>query len=158
MTTVDVIQIFKSMKNRPSWEEYFMMMSYLSTTRSTCDRLHVGCVIVKDNIVLSTGYNGFIAGAPHVGYVRDGHEQLTIHAETNAVCHGAKEGGRGLKGSTAYVTHYCCINCAKLLISSGIKEIIYAEDYKNDELVKSLCEMAGVKIRKFNPYNENAYV
>lgn len=149
MSVNDIIQNLKTLKERPSWEEYFMMMAYLSTTRSTCERLHVGCVIVKDNIVLSTGYNGFISGTPHVGYIRDGHEQLTIHAETNAVCHGVKEGGRGFKDSTAYVTHYCCINCAKLLISAGVKEIIYAEDYKNDELVEPLCRIANVKIKKF---------
>lgn len=149
MSTSDIINHLKSMTIRPSWQEYFMMMAYLSTTRSTCDRLHVGCVIVKDNRVLSTGYNGFIAGAPHVGCVRDGHEQLTIHAEINAVCHASKE-GIALKGSTAYVTHYCCINCTKALISAGINEIIFGEDYKNDELVEPLCQTAGVKLMRFS--------
>jgi len=149
MSTSAVIDQLKTLKNRPSWEEYFMMMAYLSSTRSTCDKLHVGCVIVKDNRVLSTGYNGFIAGAPHVGYERNGHEQLTIHAETNAVCHAAKE-GISLKGSIAYVTHYCCINCTKALISAGITNIIFSENYNNDELIEPLCNTAGVTLNKFN--------
>lgn len=148
MSSSNIINYLKTVESRPSWREYFMSMAYLISCRSTCERLHVGCIIVKDNRVLTTGYNGFIAGAPHVGCVRDGHEQLTIHAEINAVCHASKE-GIALKNSTAYVTHYCCINCTKALISAGISEIVFGEDYKNDPLVEPLCETAGVTLVKF---------
>jgi len=144
----EIIHQLKTVKERPSWSEYFMAMAYLSSCRSTCGRLHVGCIIVKNNRVLSTGYNGFIAGANHVGCVRDGHEQLTIHAEINAVCHAAKE-GIALKGGVAYVTHYCCLNCTKALISAGIEEIVFGENYKNDDLVEPLCCTANVTLTQF---------
>lgn len=138
----------KNLKHRPSWDEYFMTQSYLISQRSSCERLHVGCVIVKDNRVISCGYNGFIAGAPHESIVRNGSEQMTIHAETNAVADCAKR-GVSMCGATAFVTHFCCINCAKVLIAAGIKKIVYAEDYKNDELVYKLCENGYVEINKF---------
>lgn len=151
----NLISSIKNLKSRPTWDEYFIATSYLIAQRSTCDRLHVGCIIVKNNRIIATGYNGFVAGAPHVGFVRNGHEQMTIHAETNAVADSAKR-GTSLEGATAYVTHYTCINCCKILIASGIKKIIYGEDYKNDELVKVLCDRGNVEIIKFdqikNPY------
>lgn len=143
-----VIKSIKELKNRPTWDEYFMTTSYLIAQRSTCDRLHVGCIIVKNNRIIATGYNGFIAGAPHVGFIRDNHEQLTIHAETNAVADSAKRGNTSLEGSTAYVTHCPCINCCKILVAAGIKKIIYCEDYKTDELVFLLCERGNVEITK----------
>lgn len=143
-----VIASIKELKIRPSWDQYFVTIAYLISQRSSCDRLHVGCVIVKDNHIVTTGYNGFIAGAPHEGVIRDNHEQMTIHAETNAIADAAKR-GVPLNGCTAYVTHYCCINCCKVLIASGIKKIIYCEDYKNDELVALLCSKGDVEITKF---------
>lgn len=145
-----IIETIKQIPDRQSWDEYFVTISYLIAQRSTCDRLHVGCVIVKNNRIIATGYNGFIAGAPHVGYIRDGHEQLTIHAETNAVADSAKRGNSSLEGSTAYVTHCPCINCCKVLVASGIKKIIYCEDYRTDELISLLCERANVEISKFD--------
>lgn len=144
-----VINSIKQLNKRPSWDEYFTTTSYLISQRSTCDRLHVGCIIVKDNRIVTTGYNGFIAGTPHMGFVRDNHEQLTIHAETNAIADAAKR-GVSLNECTAYITHYPCINCCKVLIASGIKKIIYCEDYKNDNLVALLCERGNVEITKFN--------
>lgn len=146
MSTIDIIDQLKLIKSRPSWQEYFMLMAYLSSCRSTC-----GVCNYKNNRILATGYNDFIEGAPHVGSVINGHEQLTIHAEINAVCHASKE-GIALKGSTVYITHYSCINCTKSLIYAGINEIIYGEDYKNDDLVKLLCQTVGVKLFQFFPY------
>lgn len=143
-----IIKEIKDLKVRPTWDQYFVTMSHLISQRSTCDRLHVGCVIVKDNRVVTTGYNGFISGAPHIGFVRDNHEQMTIHAETNAIADAAKR-GVSLEGGVAYVTHCPCINCCKVLIASGIKTIIYSENYKNDELVPILCERGNVLISKF---------
>lgn len=143
----EIITSIKNLKTRPTWNQYFVTISFLISQRSTCDRLHVGCVIVKDNRIITTGYNGFISGAPHIGVVRDNHEQMTIHAETNAIADAAKRGVT-LEGSTAYITHCPCINCCKILIASGIKTIIYSEDYNNDELVFLLCEKGNVSINK----------
>lgn len=133
---------------RPSWEEYFILMCKLVSLRSSCERLKVGCVLVKNNVVISTGYNGFPAGAPHIGMVRDGHEQLTVHAEMNAIANASKRGAK-TNGATCYITHYPCINCIKILLSAGIKEIKYIDDYNNDELVKELCLETGIRINKF---------
>jgi len=134
--------------HRPSWNEYFMEVCNLISKRSSCGRLHVGCVLVKDNRIIATGYNGHLPGAPHDSFVRDGHEQLTIHAETNAIADSAKR-GVSLDGCTAYVTHFPCINCAKILIASGIKRIIFESHYKDDELVPILCQKGNVQIEMF---------
>jgi dCMP deaminase len=145
---MSLIESIKKVDHRPCWEEYFMSVAYLISKRSSCDRLHVGCVIVNNKRIITTGYNGHIKGAPHTSTVRDGHEQMTIHAETNAITDAAYRGIK-LSGSTAYITHYPCINCAKNLISAGIKEVIYAEDYKNDDICAELYSLAKVKIYKY---------
>ncbi|MDR1279833.1 MAG: dCMP deaminase family protein [Opitutaceae bacterium] len=136
---------------RPSWDDYFMATAVLLSTRSPCERLHVGCVIVsggdRRNRLVAAGYNGFLPGTPHVSRVRDGHEQATVHAEQNAVADAARRGS-SLEGCVAYVTHFPCINCAKILAAAGIAEIRYRDDYKNDPLVGPLLSDAGVSIRK----------
>ena len=140
-------KVTKGWNSRIDWDSYFMSMAFLISSRSSCDRLHVGCVLVRDTRVISVGYNGFIAKCPHISKVRDGHEQNTVHAEQNAIADCAK---RGIltDGATAYITHYPCINCTKILISAGITEIKYNEDYKNDILVDSLMRQNGIKINK----------
>ncbi|MBW7895596.1 MAG: dCMP deaminase [Opitutaceae bacterium] len=134
---------------RPSWDEYFMATAVLISTRSSCERLNVGCVIVtggaRKNRLVAAGYNGFLPGAPHASHVRDGHEQATVHAEQNAVADAARRGS-SVEGCIAYVTHYPCINCAKILASAGIAEIRYRLDYNNDPLVAPLLNDAGVQI------------
>lgn len=134
-------------KQRPDWNTYFKEIVKLCASRSPCERLQVGCLIVKDNRIISQGYNGFLSGCPHVSVVRDNHETMTIHAEVNALCDCAKRGVQ-CDGATAYITHYPCINCIKSLLASGIKKIYYINDYKNDELVKYLSELANVNIYK----------
>lgn len=79
-------------ETRMEWDDYFISIALLASQRSPCTRLHVGSVIVKDNRMISMGYNGFIAGCPHVSHMRDGHEQSTIHSEINAICDCAKRG------------------------------------------------------------------
>ena len=108
---------------RPEWNIYFKEIVKLCATRSPCHRLQVGCLIVKDNRIISQGYNGFLAGCPHVSVIRDNHEMMTIHAEVNALCDCAKRGVQ-CDGATAYITHYPCINCIKSLLASGIKKFI----------------------------------
>ena len=115
--------------SRLSWDEYFSKIVSVTAERSPCDRLKVGCILVKDNRIISQGYNGFLPGCPHNSIVRNNHEQATVHAEQNAICDCAKR-GVSCKDSVAYITHYPCIICTRILLASGIKEIKYLEDYK----------------------------
>ena len=130
---------------RPSWDNYFKEIVLVTRKRSACERLQVGCLLVKDNRIISQGYNGFLPGCPHQSIVRNNHEQATIHAEQNALADCAKRGVSCLD-STAYVTHYPCIICCRLLLASGIKEIKYINDYKNDELVDVFCKQCDVNV------------
>ena len=135
------------MSERPSWDEFFTKIVEATRERSACERLKVGCLIVKNNRIISTGYNGFLPGAPHTSVIRHNHEQATVHAEQNAICDCAKR-GVSCEGATAYITHYPCIICTRLLLASGIKDIKYLEDYKNDELVKVFTDELNVKVNK----------
>ena len=135
------------MTERPSWDEYFKEIVQVTSKRSACERLQVGCLLVKDNRIISQGYNGFLPGCPHKSIVRNNHEQATVHAEQNALADCAKR-GVSCNESTAYITHYPCIICCRLLLASGIKEIKYLEDYKNDELVKVFSDMMNVSLIK----------
>jgi dCMP deaminase len=136
---------------RPSWDDYFMAMAFLISTRSVCERLRVGCVIVstgeQKNRVIAAGYNGFLPGTPHKSRVRDGHEQATVHAEQNAIADAARR-GISVEGCIAYVTHYPCINCAKVLAAAGIRTIKFHSDYRNDEITRDILVEAGVGIVK----------
>ena len=130
---------------RPNWNEYFKKILLVVKERSPCHRLQVGCLLIKDNRIISQGYNGFLPGCPHKSIVRNNHEQATVHAEQNALCDCAKR-GVSCEGAICYVTHYPCIICCRLLLASGITEIRYIEDYKNDELVKVFCDQKNVAI------------
>lgn len=134
-------------KERLEWDEYFMSIALLASQRSPCVRLHVGSVVVKDNRLISMGYNGFIPGAPHISRVKDDHEQSIIHSEINALADCAKR-GTSLQGAKIYVTHYPCINCFRSIAACGIKEIIYLNDYKNDSIVQQLADDAVIQIRR----------
>jgi dCMP deaminase len=146
-----VIQAAATFSRRPSWDEYFMATAVLIASRSSCERLHVGCVLVtggdRKNRIVAAGYNGFLPGTPHTSRVRDGHEQATVHAEQNALADAARRGS-SVESCVAYVTHYPCITCAKILAAAGIAEIKYHSDYSNDPLVTQLMDDAGVKINK----------
>jgi dCMP deaminase len=132
---------------RPNWDDYFKEIVLVTKKRSACERLQVGCLLVKDNRIISAGYNGFLPGCPHNSIVRNNHEQATIHAEQNALADCAKRGVSCLN-ATAYITHYPCIICCRLLLAAEIKEIKYIEDYKNDELVDVFCKQCDVKVTK----------
>jgi dCMP deaminase len=93
------------------------------------------------------GYNGFIPGAPHISRVEDNHEQSIIHSEVNAITDCAKR-GTSLEGSKIYVTHFPSINCFRSIAACGIKEIIYLEEYKNDQIVEELAKDSGIIINK----------
>ena len=133
--------------SRPSWDEYFKEIVISTSKRSPCSRLHVGCLLVKDNRIISQGYNGFLPGCVHKSVIRDNHEQSTVHAEQNALCDCAKR-GVSCNDSIVYITHYPCIICTRMLLASGIKEIKYINNYHNDELVSYFCEQLNVEIIK----------
>jgi len=138
-------KVIKSWDTRIDWEHYFMCAAVMISSRSSCERLHVGCALVKDTRIISVGYNGFLANRPHDSIIRDNHEQATVHAEQNAISDCSKR-GISCDGATAYITHFPCINCFKILVSSGIKKIIYMHDYKNDPIVLKLADIPIVKI------------
>jgi dCMP deaminase len=136
---------------RPGWDEYFMEIARTVATRATCPRASVGCVLTRDKRILTTGYNGAPRGVAHcteVGCMLVGdHCQRATHAEANAVVQGALH-GVSLEGATAYCTHEPCVNCSKLLISAGLKKIIYEQAYP-DPIAAELLGEAGVAVLQF---------
>jgi len=128
---------------RLEWDEYFMAIALLVSKRSSCHRLHVGCILVQNNRIISSGYNGHLPNTKHRSVIRNNHEQMTVHAEVNSIIDCAKR-NISTNNATAYVTHYPCLNCFKSLISGGIKKIIYNENYKNDPLVKELSDELNI--------------
>ncbi len=147
----DLAQLLENRQARPSWDEYFMATSLLMASRSACGRLHVGCVLVSGgehrNRIVAAGYNGFLPGTPHQSRLRDGHEQATVHAEQNAIADAARR-GVSVAGSAAYISHFPCINCAKVLAAAGVRTIYYHFDYNNDPLVADLLTEAGTVVRQ----------
>lgn len=143
---------------RPSWDEYFMGIAELVKERSTCLRRKVGAVIVLNNRILTTGYNGAPPGASHcedVGCLREKmnipsgerHELCrALHAEQNAVIQGAKY-GISIEGATIYTTTYPCVICSKILIASGIKRIVYSGGYP-DQLSGKFLDESGIIIEQ----------
>ena len=117
-------------------------------TRSTCDRKHVGAVIVREKTILSTGYNGSIKGLPHcdeAGHeMVDGHCVRTTHAEANAIVQAAKNGVE-INLSEIYVTASPCYSCFKLIANAGIKTIYYKELYR-DKRINDRAKEAGINL------------
>jgi len=130
-----------------------MQIAYAVATRATCDRKHVGAVIVLDRAILATGYNGSVRGLPHcddVGHLmEDGHCVRTIHAESNAIAASARAGVR-VYGSTIYVTASPCWPCFKMIVNAGIYEIVYDEFYR-DEKIFEAAKSLRVELRKLEP-------
>lgn len=126
--------------SRPHWDIYFMDLAKHVATRATCDRKHVGAVIVRDRTVLSTGYNGSISGSPHcddVGHMMvNGHCERTVHAEANAIAQAAKH-GTSLEGATIYITVSPCWGCFKLCVNAGIKSIFFGDFYRDERIFEA---------------------
>jgi len=133
---------------RKQWDQYFMNIAKEVATRSTCDRKHVGAVIIRDKTILSTGYNGSIRGMPHcddVGHLmEDGHCVATIHAETNAILQAAKNGVR-VEGGELFITASPCWSCFKMLANTGVKKIYYGEFYR-DERSFDIAKKLGMEL------------
>ncbi|HPE14586.1 MAG TPA: cytidine/deoxycytidylate deaminase family protein [Bacilli bacterium] len=144
---------------RPSWDEYFMKLAEDVSTRSTCRR-HVGAVITKNNVIVSTGYNGSPKGLTHCsengGCIREKNNVPSgtmqefcraVHAEQNAIIQAAVN-GTSIKGGTIYINTYPCSICTRMLINAEIKRIVYNSDY-SDELSKKMLDESGIEVVKF---------
>ena len=136
------------MSDRASWETYFMNIAHEVATRSTCDRKHVGAVIVRGKTILSTGYNGSVRGMHHcdeIGHeMENGHCVRTIHAEANAVVQAARN-GICIGDAEIYVTASPCYDCFKMIANAGISAIYYGEFYR-DTHITSLAEQIEIKL------------
>ncbi len=145
---------------RPSWDQYFIDITHLVATRSTCLRRQVGALIVKDRCILATGYNGTPSGITHcedTGCLRDRlkvpsgerHELCRgLHAEQNAIIQAARH-GVNIDGSTLYCTTMPCIICTKMLINAGIRKFVFEHGYP-DELAREMVAGAGVEVVHFS--------
>lgn len=135
-------------RDRVSWDEYFMNIAREVATRATCDRKHVGAVIVRDKTILSTGYNGSVRGLPHcdeVGHMmEDGHCVRTIHAEANAVIQAAVN-GTSIDLATIYITASPCWSCFKMIANAGVRRIVFGEFYR-DARVFEMSAALGIEL------------
>ena len=138
---------------RADWPQYFMEVARVVATRSTCDRRNVGAVVVRDRMILSTGYNGSIRGMPHcdeVGHMMEGgHCVATIHAETNAILQAARNGVR-IEGAEIYTTSSPCWNCFKMIANSGITRIYYGSFYREDRIFDT-AKTLGIELIDLAP-------
>ena len=141
---------------RPSWDDYFMAIAKLIASRGTCDRLYAGAVLVKNNRIISTGYNGSPPGLPHchdVGHLlEEGHCVRTIHGEHNAILQAAVQGSTSTVGATMYTKYNPCIHCTKYVIAAGIKRVVVGKIYRNAKAIEML-KAAGVQV---DMYQENS--
>ncbi|SEA67099.1 dCMP deaminase [Desulfuromusa kysingii] len=143
---------------RPGWDEYFMQITQLVATRSTCMRRKVGALLVKDKNILATGYNGVPSGITHcdvTGCLRDQlnvpsgerHELCRgLHAEQNAIIQAAKHGA-GISGSILYCTDSPCIICSKMLINAGVTKVVFGRGYPDKLSLEMLAE-AGISFHQ----------
>lgn len=139
---------------RASWDEYFTAIARQVATRATCDRKHVGAVIVRDRAILATGYNGSIRGLPHcddAGHLMDhGHCIRTVHAEANAIAQAARHGAR-VDGGTIYVTAFPCWLCFRLIANAGLVRVVFGESYRPDERVLEAARATGIELSQSGP-------
>ena len=132
------------MSKRISWTDYFMNIAHEVASRATCDRKHVGAVIVRGKTILSTGYNGSIRGLPHCNDA--GHEMendhcvRTIHAEANAIVQAARN-GINIDNSEIYISASPCYNCFKMIANAGLQKIYYAEFYRDERIKEHAKEL-----------------
>ena len=145
--------------SRPNWDEYFIGIVKKIGERATCDRGKSGCVVVKENQILVTGYVGSASGAPHCDEV--GHQFIkklsqkgevtehcirTVHAEQNAICQAAKL-GISLNEGTLYCTMTPCYTCAKMIVNCGIKRVVCDKKYKDSEETEKLFALLGIELQ-----------
>jgi dCMP deaminase len=134
---------------RPTWDTYFMRLARAVSERSTCDRARVGCVLVRDKRMLTAGYNGSPPGFDHCDdsghIVVNDHCVRTTHAEVNAIIQAALH-GVSTDGATCYVTHYPCLDCAKALLTAGVRRVVFGEARNVSGLAEKFFREAGVEV------------
>lgn len=134
---------------RPSWDTYFLSICREVASRATCPRKAVGCVLVRDRTIISTGYNGAVSGLPHcldIGCdVVNNHCERVVHAEANAVAQAARNGSC-TAGATAYVSLNPCWPCFKLLVNAGVRRFVYADLYHLDPRVVAAATAQGFEL------------
>jgi len=144
----------KAKNTRPSWDEYFLQIADLVSTRSTCDRLHVGAILVRNRMIVSSGYNGAprkTQQCDEVGCrIVNDHCVRTVHAEVNSVIQAAFH-GISTEGTTLYTKYFPCEHCVKVLINAGVKEIVYSKEYENSDqtFTRKMLKEAGVTLRQW---------
>ncbi len=146
------------MYTRPTWDDYFMSLAKIVATRSTCDRLRAGAVLVKNNRIISTGYNGAPPGMSHCdgedGHkMEEGHCIRTVHGEENCILQVAVLGGISTQGATLYSTYSPCYHCFKKLVVAGVKKIVVAAIYR-DSTIKEECDKVGIEFVLYQPSAE----
>jgi dCMP deaminase len=141
-------------RERASWDQYFMNIATEVATRATCDRKHVGAVIVRDKSILATGYNGSIRGLGHCDeeghLMEDGHCVRTVHAEANAIVQAAKHGMR-IEGASIYVTASPCWQCFRLIANAGLTRIVFGEFYR-DQRIFEFSTRIGIELADLSEY------
>lgn len=150
---------------RPNWDEYFLNIVDVVATRATCDRGKSGCVIVKDNRILSTGYVGAPSGLPEcdevghllreVKYEDDTLRQhcvRTLHAEQNAIIYAARY-GVSLIGAVLYCTMCPCYSCAMMIAASGVTKVVAKNNYQASADAFTIFKKAGVELVIINSKN-----
>ena len=151
----------KQVVKRVDWDEYFMNVARVVSSRSTCERKFVGAVIVRDKTILSTGYNGSIRKLDHCGeaghMMENNHCVATIHAEANAIIQAAKN-GVCIDGGTIYTTASPCWPCFKLIANAGVRRICYGEFYRDERIfqIAKKLKIELVKIKDFVPYTNGS--
>ena len=140
--------------------DYFSNIALLVSQRSTCLRRHVGAIIVNDDEILSTGYNGAPTGLPHCldkgCQIDNGHCIRSVHAEQNAIIQLIKTDANHYNNLELYVTDYPCKICAKMIVQANIKKIYFVRRYSNsvnDEYTNNLFKEAGIKVINYYPKN-----
>jgi len=155
----EILPPLMSRFKRPSWDEYFMSIAKVVAMRSNCMKRKVAAIIVKDKRVISTGYNGTPRGAkncneggcPRCNSLAESgtalEDCLCCHGEENAITQAAYH-GTSLKGATLYTTFSPCLLCTKMIINSGIREVVYNQEYPLNERAQSLLSECGVLLRR----------
>jgi dCMP deaminase len=145
---------------RASWDEYFMNIATEVSSRATCDRKHVGAVIVRDKSILATGYNGSVRGLGHCDdeghLMEEGHCVRTVHAEANAIVQAARNGMR-IEGASIYVTASPCWGCFRLIANAGIVRIVFGEFYR-DQKIFDVSQKLGIELVDFSQSVEKATI
>jgi dCMP deaminase len=136
------------MRKVPGWDTYFMDIARAASTRSKDPHTQVGAVLVQENRIIGTGYNGFAPGAVETPalWERPLKYDYVIHAELNCILHAVAPA----KGSTLYTTMYPCKECAKLIASAGIQRIVYCDDKYKNEISEDILSLSLIEVEKLN--------